>query len=56
MAARPTTRTFSWREFVEKNDDENRHKDNLYPVTYKFQTSRVMRDSGPTKGIYESGE
>jgi hypothetical protein len=49
-----TSRTFSWREVVEKIDDEDRHKNNLYPVVWKFSNGQVKRDSGPTKGIYET--
>lgn len=48
-----TTRDFSWREIVERNDDEDRHKDSLYPVVYKFSSGRKMRDSGPSSGVYE---
>lgn len=42
----------SWREIVEKADDEDRHKDSLYPVVYKVSGSREFRDSGPLRGIY----
>lgn len=42
----------SWREFVEKVDGEDRHKDSLYPVVYKVTGGREFRDSGPLKGIY----
>lgn len=51
MAA-PTTRTFSWREIVEKADGETRHIENLYPVVYEFGDRR-FRDSGPASGVYE---
>ena len=49
----PVTMTSrSWREIVEKFDDENRHRDSLYPVVYTFGSGRQFRDSGPTSGIY----
>ena len=42
----------SWRELVERIDDEDRHIDSLYPYVYFFSGGRKLRDSGPTKGIY----
>ena len=57
MAQGPPPKTSSstrnWREIVEKADDKQRHKDNLYPVVYIMQNGRKFRDSGPTKGVYE---
>lgn len=47
-----TSRTVSWREFVEGIDDENRHRDSLYPVVYKFSGGVEKRDSGPKSGVY----
>ncbi len=47
-----TSSTKSWRELVEEVDDENRHRDSLYPIVYIFSNSRVRRDSGPSGGIY----
>ena len=44
--------TFSWREFVEKSDDKDRHVDSLYPKVYFFSGDNARRDSGPSKGIY----
>ena len=48
-----TSRDFSWREIVERNDEPNRHKNNLYPEVYFFSNKRPRRDSGPDSGIYE---
>lgn len=42
----------SWRELVEKYDDEDRHKDSLYPVVYHMSGGRDFRDSGPSGGFY----
>lgn len=54
MAAGNTkTTTRQWRDIVAKADDDNRHRDSLYPIAYKF-TNRTFRDSGPTKGVYET--
>jgi hypothetical protein len=54
MADAPS-RTFSWREVVEQADDKDRHRDSLYPEVYYFGNGAVIRrDSGPTKGIYET--
>ena len=44
---------FSWREIVEKADDDNRHIDSLYPVVYIMLSGRKFRDSGPESGVYE---
>ncbi len=48
-----TTRTFSFREVVEKLDGPDRHKDSLYPVVYTFSNNKTRRDSGPTGGVYQ---
>ncbi len=48
-----TSRTFSWREQVERIDDKNRHRESLYPVVYIFSNGKKRRDSGPNSGIYE---
>ena len=48
-----TETTINWRELVERVDDDNRHRDNLYPVVYIFSNGRMRRDSGPESGIYE---
>lgn len=42
----------SWRRLVEAFDDENRHRDSLYPIAYTFSDNKVKRDSGPESGIY----
>lgn len=47
-------RTFNWRDIVEKADDQNRHRDSLYPVVYIFSSGAVRRDSGPDSGVYET--
>ncbi len=43
---------FSWREIVEKADDDNRHQDSLFPVVYITSGGRKFRDSGPNGGVY----
>ena len=48
-----TFRQFSFREVVEKIDGPDRHRDNLYPIVYKWSSGLSRRDSGPTGGIYE---
>ncbi|MDH5451740.1 MAG: hypothetical protein OEX14_00155 [Paracoccaceae bacterium] len=48
-----STKTFNWREEVEKIDGPNRHTDSLYPIVYTFSGARPRRDSGPESGIYE---
>ncbi len=45
-------RTFQWRDVVESFDNEDRHRDSLYPVVYIFSNGKVRRDSGPSAGIY----
>lgn len=47
-----TTTTKSWREMVEKADDEDRHRESLYPVVYEFGGRVRKRDSGPNAGVY----
>jgi len=47
-----TATTRSWRELVEKVDDENRHRDSLYPYVYEFSNGEKKRDSGPNGGPY----
>ena len=49
-----TTRSIDWRELVEDADDENRHRDSLYPIAYRFSQGVIKRDSGPKSGIYEN--
>ena len=44
---------FSWREIVEKADDDNRHIESLFPVVYLVSGGRKFRDSGPESGVYE---
>lgn len=51
-----TMTTKQWRDIVEKHDDENRHRDSLYPIAYEFGDERTFRDSGPLKGIYTPAE
>lgn len=47
-----TSSQMDWRELVEKADDDNRHRDSLYPIVYRFSSGKVMRDSGPNSGVY----
>ena len=51
-AYNPSFRVISFREWVEKIDGEDRHRDSLYPYVYEFGT-RKFRDTGPASGIYE---
>lgn len=41
-----------WREVVEEADNDDRHRDSLYPIVYRFSSGKVMRDSGPKSGVY----
>ena len=48
-----TTRTFSWREFVEKIDGPDRHIESNYPVVYTFGGSVRKRDKGGNSILYD---
>ena len=47
-----TSSQMDWREMVERADNDDRHRDSLYPVVYIFSNGKVMRDSGPNSGVY----
>ena len=48
-----TSSTINWKQLVERVDNDDRHRDSLYPVVYVFSNNRVRRDSGPESGVYE---
>ncbi len=47
-----TDSQMTWREMVERADNDDRHRDSLYPVVYVMSNGKVFRDSGPNSGVY----
>ncbi len=48
----PTTRNFSWREFVEKIDGPTRNFESNHPVVYRFGDTVLKRDKGNDSILY----